>query len=289
MVNKFDPIFIPSYQRSDYGYTKNMVKAFTEHNFDFKFVIEPQEVDKYLKLVGDMKYIHILPNKYCGKGYNIVYQYIVTQLKKKDFFLIDDDISVLLERKKFNEEKNYWHMKNTDDWPMILREFDKYKDYPLVGIAAKQVGWLCKDDFMYFAAPYAFVKYNLSILDKNDYEKFIRNIREFDCERYHLYIDKYSNAILLKMGYITGCLNKYNFGLPTCATAEGGCAQDYKKFDEQQVSCSRYIMNKFPSYAKVLIKEKKHVMTCEVRIDKKALYNYGKNKGHLMRFLGGKN
>jgi hypothetical protein len=155
-----------------------------------------------------------------------------------------------------------------------------YKNvYPLIGIAVKQIGWTNRNKFIEFMLPYACVKYNLSILDKDDYEKYCKKIDEFDAKRYHLHIDYYSNAILLSLGYKTGCINKFQFIFPLCNSQKGGCADDYAKYDEQQVACCKYIASKFSGFStKTKPKQLKHTKLHRVKIDLKKLYAFGHAK-----------
>jgi len=274
-----DKIIIPSLGRYEgMNATNNMVEKLKEtEEIEWFFAIKKNEFEGYKKLVGE-EHIIILPDYI--KGYNATVKYLILNSGDR-FFLLDDDIFVILERRDWNKEKKYWRMKKLDDWINMFKEFDKYENNVQTSLSLKQVGWIYKEDFIVNKRCCAFVHYNYDVFKKGDKEKFFDALDKFDTKKYKLYLDNYITAVLLSMGYNTLIINNYNFGCPTSSTTKGGCEYDFSE-NNQQSGSAKYIASFFPEFSKI-IKNKGRI---EVKLNWKKIYEKSQRKNSsLYNFL----
>jgi len=275
-------IFIPSKGRWDPNPktpTNKMISYLNVcKNVDYKFVIEPSEVEQYKKILKE-DHIVIMDIEDAGFGINNTTVWILnytSRLQIYKFFIIDDDIFLLLKRKSWNEEKKYWIMEGLEDWSVVFDEFLQYKDqhFPLMSINFKQTGWLFKESITEFTRCVAFVYYNFDALRyETGYDIFFEKLERFEAKKYTLYIDNYIMASIISMGYKTININNYNFGTPVAGSEEGGCKPFYEK-DNHQLECASYVASFFPEFSKIIQKKKR----IEVRLKWKEIYEDAKKK-----------
>ena len=267
------PIAILTKGRSEELLTLDLLKEPLKDK-QFILFIEPDEVKQYTKHISSNVTLQpfISQSTSYGDAINKVFKYFKDK-KIQHFWLLDDDIDHIYYRTVFNEEKQYWHMRDTSH-EQIVSAFEECEakmidnDFSQLAFSYRQTNPFFLDDWKINHSCSVMVLMNNKYVDGHapwctvwgDIELSLRMI-----------YNNHDNCICYK----------YAFGYPGMSKNAGGLADYYnsKKAEEETLIIVNKVISIYgPDIVKCVYKKHHGERLAELSISWKTLEQRRHNK-----------